>query len=332
MTAILSEIFTESTFTNKKRLREIIEEEQIGIELNLQNSATMVISARIASYFSTAGAYNDSAILPFNEFLKDLLKNFDEKFDELVDELEDVYNRLLNRNGLIVSVTATDELYKNFLPSLKKILKSLPVDEYPRADYGYPCVAQNEGLYSQSRVQYVGKGANFINLGYEYSGALSVLETILRYEYFWIKIRVQGGAYGAFVNFTRNGGMFFGSYRDPNLKNTLDTFDSTAEFLRNFDVSDREMDKYIIGTMSKVDKPLTPSIKGQIAAECCLKGITYEDRQKARTEILNARQEDIRKLAELVEACMKENNLCVFGNENVIKDNAALFKNIKSAV
>ena len=332
MSEILSEIFTQSTFTNKKRLREIIEEEQIGIELNLQNSATMVISARIASYFSTAGAYNDSAILPFNEFLKDLLKNFDEKFDELVDELEDVYNRLLNRNGLIVSVTATDELYKNFLPSLKKILKSLPVDEYPRADYGYPCVAQNEGLYSQSRVQYVGKGANFINLGYEYSGALSVLETILRYEYFWIKIRVQGGAYGAFVNFTRNGGMFFGSYRDPNLKNTLDTFDSTAEFLRNFDVSDREMDKYIIGTMSKVDKPLTPSIKGQIAAECCLKGITYEDRQKARTEILNARQEDIRKLAELVEACMKENNLCVFGNENVIKDNAALFKNIKSAV
>ncbi|MBQ7704788.1 MAG: insulinase family protein [Selenomonadaceae bacterium] len=332
MSEILSEIFTQSIFTNKKRLREIIEEEQIGIELNLQNSATAVVSARIASYFSTAGAYNDSAILPFNEFLKDLLKNFDEKFDELVDELEDVYNRLLNRNGLIISVTATDELYKNFLPSLKKILKSLPVDEYPRADYGYPCVAQNEGLYSQSRVQYVGKGANFINLGYEYSGALSVLETILRYEYFWIKIRVQGGAYGAFVNFTRNGGMFFGSYRDPNLKNTLDTFDSTAEFLRNFDVSDREMDKYIIGTMSKVDKPLTPSIKGQIAAECCLKGITYEDRQKARTEILNARQEDIRKLAELVEACMKENNLCVFGNENVIKDNAALFKNIKPAV
>lgn len=332
MTAILSEIFTESIFTNKKRVREIIEEEQIGIELNLQAAAPTIISARISSYFSTAGAYNDSLILPFNEFLKDLLKNFDEKFDSLVDELEDVYNRLFNRNGLIISVTTTDELYRNFKPHLTKLIKSLPVDEYPVAEYDYPCVAQNEGLYSQSRVQYVGKGANFISLGYEYDGTLNILETILRYEYFWTKIRVQGGAYGAFASFSRNGNLFFGSYRDPNLKNTIDVFDGTAEFLRNFDVSDREMDKYIIGTMSKIDKPLTPSIKGQIAAELCLKGITYEDRQKSRNEILNARQGDIKKLAKLVEDCMAANNLCVFGNESVLKDNAEIFKTVKPAI
>jgi Zn-dependent M16 (insulinase) family peptidase len=208
----------------------------------------------------------------------------------------------------------------------------LPVDEYPVEEYDYPCVAENEGLYSQSRVQYVGKGANFIKCGYEYKGTLAVLETVLRYEYFWTKIRVQGGAYGAFVSFGRNGNLFFGSYRDPNLKNTIDVFDGTAEFLRNFDVSDREMDKYIIGTMSKVDKPLTPSIKGQIAAEFCLKGITYEDRQKSRTEILNARQGDIKALANLIEDCMAENNLCVFGNENVIKENAETFKTIKPAI
>lgn len=332
MSAILSEIFTESIFTNKKRIREIIEEEQIGIELNLQAAATSVISARLASYYSTAGAYNDSRILPFNEFLKDLLKNFDEKFDDLVDELYDTYNRLLNRNGLVVSVTTTDELYKNFRPYLTKIIKSLPVDEYPAADYDYPCTAQNEGLYSQSRVQYVGKGANFISLGYDYDGTLNILETILRYDYFWTKIRVQGGAYGAFASFGRNGNLFFASYRDPNLKNTIDVFNGTAEFLRNFDVSDREMDKYIIGTMSRVDKPLTPSIKGQIAAECCLKGITYDDRQKSRNEILSARQDDIKKLAALVEACMAENNLCVFGNENIIKDNAQTFNTIKPAI
>ena len=332
MSAILSEIFTQSIFTNKKRIREIVEEEQIGIELNLQGSAVSIISARVASYYSKAGAYNNSAILPFNEFLKDLLANFDEKFDTLVEELQDVYNRLLNRNGLIVSITSNDDLYRDFRPYLTKIIKSLPVDEYPVADYDYPLVAQNEGLYSQSRVQYVGKGANFIAAGYEYDGALNVLETILRYEYFWTKIRVQGGAYGAFVNFNRNGNMFFGSYRDPNLKNTIDVFDGTADFLRNFEVSDREMDKYIIGTISKIDKPLTPSIKGQISAELCLKGITYEDRQKSRNEVLNARQADIKKLAKLVEDCMNENNLCVFGNENVIKDNSKIFKTIKPAI
>lgn len=331
MSEILSEIFTESIFTNKKRIREIIEEEQIGIELNLQSSAPGIVSGRIASYSTIAGAYNDASTLPFNDFLKDLLKDFDAKFDNLVDELYDVYEKLLNRNGLIVSVTAPNDLYKEFLPHLTKTLKSLPVEEFPVASYDYPLKPKNEGLYSQSRVQYVGKGANFMQLGYEYTGALNVLETILRYEYFWLKIRVQGGAYGAFVNFNRNGAMFFGSYRDPNLKETLEVFDGTADFLKNFDVSEREMDKYIIGTFSKIDKPLTPSLKGQIAAEFCLKNITYADRQKSREEIFNTRQADIRVLEKFVADCMNKNIICVFGNEDAIKSNSEIFGSIKQA-
>ena len=270
--------------------------------------------------------------MPFNKFLKDLLKDFDAKFDELVADLNEVKTRLLNRNGLIVSVTALDELYSKFRPHLDKLLKSLPVDEFPRAEYDYLLKAQNEGLYSQSRVQYVGKGANFINLGYEYTGAMNVLETILRYEYFWTNIRVQGGAYGSMVHFTRQGSLFFGSYRDPHLKRTLETFDKTADFLKNFDVSEREMDKYIIGTMSKIDKPLTPSLKGQVAADLCLKNITYEDRQKSRDEILSTRQSDIRALEKIVRDCMNENNICVFGNEDVIKSNSGIFKRIKQAL
>ena len=154
----------------------------------------------------------------------------------------------------------------------------------------------------------------------------------MRYEYFWTEIRVRGGAYGAFTNFDRDGSLFFGSYRDPNLKKTVDIFDKTGDFLKNYDVSDREMDKYIIGTISKVDKPVTPSIKGQIAIGYFLRGINYDDRQKTRDQILSTRQKDIRNLSKLVDDCMKENNLCVFGNEQTIKDNKELFGTVKSAV
>ena len=329
---ILSEIFTETVFTNKKRIREILEQMKIGIELNLQASATSIISSGISSSYSKTGAYNNEAGLPLYKFLKNLLKDFDENFDGFVKDLKSIYPRLANRNGLTVSVTTTDELYREFVPHLSGLLKNLPVDEFPRVEYDYPLKSENKGLYSQSRVQYVGKGANFINLGYKYLGQLNVLETILRYEYFWTKIRVQGGAYGAFVNFSRSGGMFFGSYRDPNLKETLDVFDATADFIRNFDVTDRENDKYIIGTMSKIDKPLTPSIKGQLAAEFCLQNITYEDRQKSRDEILATRQKDIRDLANLIDDCMKANRICVFGNEDVIKKNSEIFGSIEQAL
>ena len=332
MTDILAEILNETVFTNKKRLRELIEQDQLGFELNLQGMATQIISAQLASYQTKTGAYNAAALLPYNNFLKNLLADFDANFDDLVDDLYDVRDRLINRNGLIVSVTANDELYKNFTPHLDGLLKSLTHEKFPTENYSFPCKPLNEGLYSQSRVQYVGKGANFLELGHEYTGALNVLETILRYEYFWTKIRVQGGAYGAFTSFNRTGNLFFGSYRDPNLAKTLETFDGTADFLKNFDVSDREMDKYIIGTLSKVDKPLTPSLKGQLAAEFCLNDITFADRQKSRDEILATRRDDIRALSKLVADCMNQNFLCVFGNETVLKDNAKIFGAVKQAL
>lgn len=331
MCDILAEIFNETVFTNKKRIRELVEQEQLGFELNLQGMANTIVASQLASYQTKSGAYNANAYLPYNKFLKGLLSDFDERFDDLVADLRDVMERLLNRNGLIISVTATDDLYREFTPHLYKLIKSITVEEFARENYSFPCKPRNEGLYSQSRVQYVGKGSNFVELGHEYTGALQVLETILRYEYFWTKIRVQGGAYGAFASFTRAGNLFFGSYRDPNLVKTLETFDGTADFLANFDVSDREMDKYIIGTLSKSDKPLTPALKGQIAADFCLKNVTYADRQKSRNEILSARQEDIRALAKLVADCMNRNSLCVFGNENVIKEHAEIFGEIKQA-
>lgn len=332
MTDLLDEILNGTVFTNKKRLRELIEQDQLNFELSLQSMANSIVAGQLASYQTKAGAYNAASLLPYNKFLKDLLADFDSQFDDLVDDLYDVRDRLINRNGLTVSITAPEDLYREFVPHLDRLLKSFNTVAFQREHYTFPCKPRNEGLYSQSRVQYVGKGANFIDLGYDYTGALFVLETILRYEYFWTKIRVQGGAYGAFASFNRTGNLYFGSYRDPNLAKTLETFNGTADFLANFDVSDREMDKYIIGTLSKVDKPLTPSLKGQLAAEFCLNNVTYADRQKSRNEILTARQDDIRALSKLVADCMNQNNLCVFGNETVLKEHAEIFGEVRQAV
>ena len=328
LSTLLAEIFTKSIFTNKKRIRELIEEEQINLELSIERSAHHVVSSRLASYQSKAGAYNYEGLLPFNKYLKDLLADFDANFDNLVDDLYDVKDRLINRNGIIVSVTATDEVYSEFKPHLSFLLKSLPVDEYEVARYYYPNPHHKEAVTSQTMVQYVGKGANFIKMGYNYTGVMLVLETILRYEYFWKAIRVEGGAYGAFVNFYRNGNMFFESYRDPNLTRTLDVFNGTADFIKNIDLNEREMRKYIIGTISKLDTPKTPAMKGSAAIESVIRDVTHEDRQLARDEILSTKVEDIQKLAEIIDACMKEDNICVFGNEKVVNDNSNLFDKI----
>lgn len=329
--SILSEILTESIFTNSKRIREIVEQEIVGIELSLQRSAHTLVAGRIASYLGRAGAYNDSGVLPYYRFLKDFLAHYEERFEEVSETLAEILPCIVNQNGLLASATSNEEIYGSLAKELPSLIASFSDRVYPEADYRFELKPLNEGLMSPSRVQYVAKGANYIKLGHEYKGTLRVVETILRYDYFWNRIRVQGGAYGALTGFNQNGFMYFGSYRDPRLTETLEVFDSTAEYLRNFEVSDREMDKYVIGTMSNVDAPLTPQMKGNAAAECYIRGISYEDRQKSRNEIIATKQEDIRRVADIIDDCMKADCLCVFGNEELLRKEKDIFGSLSSA-
>lgn len=129
--------------------------------------------------------------------------------------------------------------------------------------------------------------------------------------------------------FNRIGEGFFTSYRDPNLEKTLEVYAGVVEYLKNFDVSERDMTKYIIGTISNIDQPMTPSAKGERSLNLYLNHVSADMIQKERKQILEATQEDIRALAGIVEAVLKADNLCVIGGEDKIKKNEKLFKEVK---
>ena len=136
---------------------------------------------------------------------------------------------------------------------------------------------------------------------------------------------MKGGAYGHISNFTPGGYQFFVSYRDPNLRETLDVYDALPDYLRNFDCNKREMDKFIIGDVSALDYPDTPQEIGSKADEDYITGFTQEDRQQIRDEVLSTKIEDIRSYADMVETLMAENHYAVFGSESKVKEAADLF-------
>ena len=178
---------------------------------------------------------------------------------------------------------------------------------------------------SASKVNHVLKGGNFRRLGYPVTGRLDVLEHLLKTEYLKKKIRVQGGAYGAYASFDWQGLAYFASYRDPHLAKTLETFDQVVEYVRSFKVSDKEMTRLIVGAFGKTDRPKTPSRKGWTAMTRFLRNITQADIQRQRDELLATTQEDIRKMAGMLSDILKGNTLCVYGNEKALEDNKQLF-------
>ena len=236
--SFLAEVLTESKFTDKKRIEELCGQCRAVMEARVMSASQRSMAARIASYLSPAGAYNEQAMLSFYSFIGDLTDHFEGRFEELSRILAGLLPLVFTKGNLTIGVTLADAEYAAFAGEAAKFCRRLPQAKAEPQAYHFDVRAKNEGLLSSSRVQYVGKAANFLRLGFSYTGSMSVLETILRYDYFWTKIRVQGGAYGAFTQFSRVGFLFFGSYRDPNLRETLDVFDKTADYLRGFDVSD----------------------------------------------------------------------------------------------
>ena len=189
---------------------------------------------------------------------------------------------------------------------------------------------KNEGLKTSSQIQYVARAGSFGEAGLPYTGALSVLRTIMGYDYLWNNVRVKGGAYGCMNNYTRNGSGYMVSYRDPNLEKTNRIFEESVEYVEHFEVSERDMTKYIIGTMSSLDTPLNPNSKGMRSMSAWLQGLEEETVQRERDQVLTCESKDIRALAPYLKAVLSQKHICVIGNEAKLEEQKELFETVRN--
>jgi presequence protease len=331
---ISGEILGNTKFDDPKRLREIVREVKSRYEMVILNRGHIMAAGRVTSYFSPVDKYRELIRgIEFYQFLAELESDFDSKVDSIISTLQEIYEDIFNINNLLISVTGEEKDYIKFAEAIHLFKNKLSSEKAKRiSEYKFTDMPENEGLMTPGSVQYVAKGNNFSKLGYEYKGSMRVLSSLSTLDYLWNKVRVQGGAYGCFADFRRNGNVVFSSYRDPNLKETLDAYSKMVDYLDKFNVNNREMTKYIIGTISDLDHPLTPQDKGEKASVYYIKGITQEDVQRERDEVLSTNQSEIRKYADLVQKVMKGNYYCVIGNEAKIKDNKDMFESIVSVL
>lgn len=330
---LMEQMLLSSDFTDTKRLSELVAQIKARLQANLSSSGHMVAAMRSMSSFSRYALYQDELKgVAFYRSICRIEKELSESPKNVSDKLAAIAKKLFARNRMLISFTGNNEAYGNAKPSLEKVIsgfdKMSAVGNQAEVHFN----TAKEAFIDASQIQYVAKTGDFICEGYEYTGALRLLRIILSYDYLWINVRVKGGAYGCMNTFLRSGESYFVSYRDPNLSDTLDVYDRIPEYIKSFSPDERDMTKYIIGTFSALDTPMNPEAKGSRSLSAYLEGITYEQIQKERNEILNAQPKDIRRLADLVEAVLKKDSICVIGNENMIKESAGLFENVEKLI
>ncbi len=328
---LMEEILFTSHVTDKKRLKEILAEMVSQMKMSIADSGHTAMANRALSYFAK-GAYLKELLegVTFYEFANELLKNFDSKYDEICEKLQAALHAVAKSQNLMISYTGMDDIHDTLDKALLSLKKYMNEDTTDIEEQEFDIVVKNEGFKTASKVQYVSQAGRFLKDGEEYNAALNVLQVIFSYDYLWNNVRVKNGAYGCMCGFSRIGDGYFTSYRDPNLKKTYEVYKNAPEYVKNFEASDRDMLKYIIGAIAKLDTPMTPSAEGAFSFACYLSGMSEQMLQQDRDEILSTDVTRIRELAPYIEAILSYDCIAALGDEDVIEKEADVFKELKN--
>ncbi len=323
---LVNELLVETQFTDRKRLKDLLQEHKSKMEAGFQQNGHSIAGRRCQSYYSPIARYTEHLYgLDFYWFLSDLVQNFDVESDALSNKLQAISKAVFNRRELVISLTGSRQDYMRFKATLDSLYSGMNNTPYEKAEHNYNFKQINEGITTSGGVQYVSKASNYRNHGYDYSGSIHVLTTLLNSEYLHDRIRAKGGAYGCSISASQTGNMTVASYRDPNLTETLNVYAGAGDFIASLDLDQTTLDKYIIGTISKEDAAMTPHMKGRTATANYISGIDYDMLQQDRREILSTTVDDLRQYAELLKKTMQDNFVCVLGNDTTIKENADTF-------
>lgn len=325
---IVNDVIHYADYSDVNRLTELVQENKAIWDNEAFRRGNTIVSQRVMAQVSKVGKFRDAGNLGYYQKISELATN-PAALPLLPDKLSDVARKIFRANNVEIMFVGEDGELAVFTELMTPLLSEWSMESLPRNVLQLTNTFGNDGIATAGKVQYVAQGGNFIDHGFKHVGPMSVLETILRYEYLWIRIRVQGGAYGAFANFFDDGNMIFCSYRDPNLVETYNVYKELPEYLRSFTLSDREMRKYIIGTMSGLDLPMTPALRGPRAMGIYFSGANIADKVEFRKQVIACKPEDIVALADVVESVLKDNHICSMGNETKIKE-SNLFDNIVS--
>ncbi|MHC1747650.1 MAG: insulinase family protein [Cellulosilyticaceae bacterium] len=326
---LLTSICKDTIFDEYDKIKEIIGYIHYEMERSFKGAPEYRAMRRIYTYFSEAAVYEDlTSGMAYYQFIHELYHNFDKHFEEVSSRLKVVYKQVMTQNNLTVSILTEEKYHKTISLALSHLVNALPVQEAEKVSYKFVLNPKNEAYSIGGNVQAVAMGGNFKAYGHSFKGALNVANNLLESTYLWDKIRLQGGAYGCNLSVSRDGNMLLCSYCDPNLKETLDVYCGIGKFLRKVNISEKELLKYIIGTVGGLDYPLTMEQQSERNLTYYVCGVTFEMLQKERAEVLGTTLKDLHEMGKIFDVLKKAKTYCVIGSQSKIRQHEKLFSHI----
>lgn len=319
LSEILVKLFTQINWNNKNRFIQALLEEKAEYEAGIIPSGHIITLTRLRSAFSRSGWLREKfGGISYLFYLRELEKKSAENWPGVLKDLEELYRIIINSGAMILNLTADPENCVRAAGVLEGIREKIPAESFSAANWSISDTPESEALFMPMQVNYVGSG---YPAGFDNSlpaGELSVIQKYLNTDFLWNNIRIRGGAYGAWSSFDNLAGDFsLVSYRDPLLVETFSAFSGIPDLLCDIKLTEKQIEKLIIGVIGDLDTPLLPDAQGFTALRRVLSGIDDEYRQQYRDQVFSTGKEDFRKTGQLLKSCSGEKRRVVLCSRQV---------------
>lgn len=299
--SILQEVLLEPRLDNRERFLQLLLEERARLEQRLVPGGHQLTMRRVQAMLEPGGRLKEEIEgVAYLEFIRNRCERAAEDWKGIQRELVELHRSLIARGAVDLNITAESSAQPRLQKFADTLCGNLP--EGTASGYGFSgelLPQQPELLTAPIQVNFVSKGARLFQPDEKPDGAAGVVSRFLKTGWLWDRIRVVGGAYGAFCSLSRlNGTFVFASYRDPNLSSTLDVYDKTAEFLRGFQPDRETLEKAVLGRIGDLDRYELPDAKGFHNMLNRLRGVTPELEQEQRDQVFSTTVDDFHRLGE----------------------------------
>lgn len=327
---LMKEIMTSSQFTDQTELSKLTQRQISNFENMINNQAHVLVANRALSQVKTTSKLGELASgIDYFNYIKDIqeeLKATSETIS-IADQLANLLDTLLNKNRFNVLYTGPVDRIKLIKEKIRESFADLPSEKLGTLAELTTGPKQKEAYITAQDVNYVGLAANSKDI-LPFNGSTNVLTNAIRFDYLWNEIRVKGGAYGSLYLHQRKGQTAFASYRDPNIRETLAVYRDLPEYLENIDLTEEELTKYIIGSISPLEQPKSARSKGVTALSRLKNDLSAQEIKELKEEILATEVKDLTKLASNFEDLLKQDAVVVIGNKVQIEKEKELFDEI----
>ena len=331
MLELFDELLADPKFDDAKRLGDLIKETASQMQMGLISAGHITAATRALSYYSKS-AYLDelSSGIAFYDFIQQWKQASETDLRELGGLMKKILAEMIRQSKLTLAVTYADadaqEIRRHLAAYISRYQGA--TDYLPEAERSV-LGNQKEGFITSANVNYAAKVMNYKRFGYTYSGMFQVANHLLNTDYLWNKVRVEGGAYGGMSAIRRSGDMMLLSYRDPNIAETYRAYEGIVSYFENLNLTEEEIKNAIIGTISGVDIPLTPSMENAKIMALHFSELTPQEESQTRREILDTKIEELKSMSKLYEQVLTTDYICTVGSKKKIEENKELFSKIK---